>query len=264
MSLSKLLNFEKLHNIRDIGGMSIKSGSLIKSGCFFRSGQLADISQNDSDKLKNMVDTIIDFRSDKERQEKQDVIPEGVSYIHLPIVDSLTAGVTRDKESDKNIIEKLAVKPEEAKKYMCLMYRGFTEESAVSHYAEFIRLLKDAEDKSFLWHCTAGKDRAGIGSAIIEEILGCSREDVIADYMSTNEYIAPDIQFLTRFVKNKIGIQDNIVDDALRYLFGAEEEYIEAFYAAVDEKYGDFDRFIHEGLKLSDADIELMKSKYTE
>ena len=103
MSLSKLLNFEKLHNIRDIGGMSIKSGSLIKSGCFFRSGQLADISKSDSDKLKNMVDTIIDFRSDKERQEKQDVIPEGVSYIHLPIVDSLTAGVTRDKESDKNI-----------------------------------------------------------------------------------------------------------------------------------------------------------------
>ena len=252
MSLSKLLNFEKLHNIRDIGGMSIKSGSLIKSGCFFRSGQLADISQNDSDKLKNMVDTIIDFRSDKERQEKQDVIPEGVSYIHLPIVDSLTAGVTRDKESDKNIIEKLAVKPEEA------------EKSAVSQYAEFIRLLKDAEDKSFLWHCTAGKDRAGIGSAIVEEILGCSREDVIADYMSTNEYIEPDIQFLTQFVKNKIGIQDNIVDDALRYLFGAEEEYIEAFYAAVDEKYGDFDRFIHEGLKLSDADIELMKSKYTE
>lgn len=260
--MSILLEFEKLHNIRDLGGMKAYDGQEIKSGCFIRSGHLAALTVSDKEKLSSLINTVVDFRSDKERLEKPDVVIDGVEYIHIPIIDSLTAGVTREKEADKNIIEKLAVKPEEAKKYMRQMYRGFVNDSAVSQYSKFIRLLIDGNDKTFLWHCTAGKDRAGIASVIVEEILGCSRKDIIDDYMSTNKYLESDIEFLTNFVKNQIGTESEMADEALRYLFGAEEEYIEDYYLAVEEKYGDFNRFIHDGLKLIDKEIDMMKKKY--
>ena len=97
---------------------------------------------------------------------------------------------------------------------------------------------------------------------IVEEILGCSRKDIIDDYMSTNKYLESDIEFLTNFVKNQIGTESEMADEALRYLFGAEEEYIEDYYLAAEEKYGDFNRFIHDGLKLIDKEIDMMKKKY--
>ena len=104
--MSILLEFEKLHNIRDLGGMKAYDGQEIKSGCFIRSGHLAALTVSDKEKLSSLINTVVDFRSDKERLEKPDVVIDGVEYIHIPIIDSLTAGVTREKEADKNIIEK--------------------------------------------------------------------------------------------------------------------------------------------------------------
>ena len=267
--LSKLLDFQSLHNIRDLGGMKTTSGRTIKEGCFIRCGQLSEISAGDEKKLQELVDTIVDFRSDKEREEKPDKVIEGISYVHIPIVDSLTAGVTREKESDKDIIARLAMDPVTAKKYMCEMYIAFARDYAVAQYSKFIRLLlnsckeKAASSEAtpasskgaVLWHCTAGKDRAGIASVIIEEILGVSRADIIEDYLSTNTYLEADIQFLTNFVKEQAGIESTMADEALRYLFGADKDYIESYYKAIEEKYGDFGNFIKEGLGLSETDI---------
>ena len=261
--MSWKLDFEKLHNIRDLGGMKSNDGSVIRDGCFVRAGYLSELTDSDRNKLKDIVSTVIDFRSDQERVEKPDVVIDGISYIHIPIVDSLTAGVTREKDADKKIFAMLADKPVEAKKYMCEMYRGFATESAVAQYSRFIRLLFDKNDKAILWHCTAGKDRAGVASVIIEEILGIRREAIIADYMATNKYLEEDIVFLTDFVKKQLGTESNMADEALRYLFGAEEEYIGVYYETIDEKYGSFSGFIKDGIGLSEEEVILLKDKYT-
>lgn len=261
--MSRKLDFEKLHNIRDLGGMRSSDGSVIRDGCFIRAGDLSELTDSDRNKLKDIVGRLIDFRSDQERLEKPDAVLDGISYIHIPIMDSLTAGVTREKEADKQIIATLADKPAQAKKYMCEMYRSFATESAVMQYSKFIRLLFDKNDKAILWHCTAGKDRAGVASAIIEEILGIPRDTIIADYLVTNEYLKEDIAFLTEFVKNRLGGGSDMADEALRYLFGAKEEYIEEYYGAIEEKYGSFPRFITDGLGLSGEDVILLKDKYT-
>ncbi|SNU08930.1 protein-tyrosine phosphatase [Lachnospiraceae bacterium] len=267
--LSKRLDFQSLHNIRDLGGMKTTSGKAIKEGCFIRCGHLSEISASDEKKLQELVDIIVDFRSDKEREEKPDKVIEGISYVHIPIVDSLTAGVTREKRSDKDIIARLAMDPVTAKKYLCEMYIAFAGDYSVSQYSKFIKLILDAcrekaesSDDSVssskgavLWHCTAGKDRAGIASVIIEEILGVSRKDIIEDYLSTNIYLEADIHFLTNFVKEQAGIESSMADEALRLLFGADKDYIESYYKAIEEKYGDFGNFIREGLGLSENDM---------
>ena len=41
-TLSRKLDFDKLHNFRDLGGMRSEDGSDIKSGCLFRAGHLSE------------------------------------------------------------------------------------------------------------------------------------------------------------------------------------------------------------------------------
>lgn len=263
MNTSKRLPFEKLHNIRDLGGMVAADGRTIVSGRLIRSGVLAELSDSDRAALASLADTVIDFRTDGERSEKPDIEIPGIRYHHIPIVDSLTAGITREKAADQNVYARFGAEPDKARLYMCDMYHAFAESDfAVDQYSRFIRLLMQPREKAAVWHCTAGKDRAGIGAAIIEEILGVGRADVIDDYLMTNECLQEDIAFLTAFIKAQAGPGSTMTDEAFRYLFGAERDYIEEYYRTIDRKYGSFDRFVRDGLKLTEEDIRTLQSLY--
>jgi len=92
---STLLPFEKLHNIRDLGGMPAADGRTIRPGKLIRSGHLADISDTDREHLARLVDMIVDFRTTEEEGRQPDREIPGAAYYHIPVIDSLTAGITR-------------------------------------------------------------------------------------------------------------------------------------------------------------------------
>lgn len=243
--------------------MKTADGRVIKSGLLIRSGHLADVTESDSAQLAAAVRTIVDFRTDGERKEQPDRNIPGCSNIHIPIVESLTAGISREKMADREVFSLLLLKPVQARQYICDMYRGFAGDFAVRQYSRFLKLLLDT-DGCALWHCTAGKDRAGIASALIEEILGVDRKDIISDYLMTNGYLEKDVSSLIRFIKKMNGTDNELADEALGYLLGAKEEYILSFYSAVDEKYGSFDEFIIYGLGIGDSEKYALREKYLE
>lgn len=96
MSTSKLLVFEKLHNIRDLGGMRASDGRRIVSGKLVRCGDLSEFSGQDRKAFALLSDTVIDFRTDGERREKPDIKIPGIRYHHIPVLDSLTAGIIEE------------------------------------------------------------------------------------------------------------------------------------------------------------------------
>ena len=256
-----LISFNKLHNTRDLGGMRTADGRVIRRGMLLRSGHLSDPDREDAQKLKSMIRTVIDFRTDKERAEQPDADIPGIENIHIPIVDNLTAGISREKESYRDLFRMMLLKPQEAREYMCGMYRAFADPFAESQYGRFIKILTDAEG-GVLWHCTAGKDRAGIASLIVEEILGIPREKVIADYLETGEYLSEDIRFLTEFVKKQAGEDSEMADESLNYLFGVDITYVNAFYDAVARKHGSFECYLKNALGVSDEMRTLLREKY--
>ena len=263
MNTSKLLSFEKLHNIRDLGGMYTADKRRIVSGRLVRCGNLSELSESDRGAFALLADMVIDFRTDGERGEKPDAELPGIQYHHIPILDSLTAGITREKSADLNIFSRFGAEPDKARQYMCDMYHAFAESDfAAAQYAAFIRLLMQPGERAIVWHCTAGKDRAGIGAAIVEEILGVRRDDVIEDYLMTNECLQEDIAFQTEFVKEQAGAGSTMTDRALQYLFGAEQDYIEEYYRTIDSKYGSVDLFLRDGLKLTAEDIQKLQLLY--
>ena len=265
MTASRRIDFENLKNTRDLGGILTKDGSRIRQGRLIRSGHLYEASAKDLAKLSDSLDMIIDFRTDQEESEKPDPLVSDVPNLHMPIFNSLKAGVTREEESDEAAINLLIQDPRKAMAYMCRTYEGFVADAfCVSQYEKFVRFLLEDHPKAVLWHCTAGKDRAGFASVIIEEILGVEREIIKADYLKTNEYLAPEVKQLIAMVKRLTGASGKEADQGLAYLFGACPEYLDAVYKKADELFGSFKGFIRNGLNITEEEQEKLRQMYLE
>ena len=72
------------------------------------------------------------------------------------------------------------------------LYIGMLQHGA-SSFAQVARLISastDEEPTAVLVHCTAGKDRTGVATALMLDAVGAERAAVIADYASSQENLA--------------------------------------------------------------------------
>ena len=259
------MKFEKLSNTRDLGGMITMDHNRIKSGKLVRSGHLHAASEADKRILAETIDQIVDFRTKQEKEEKPDPVIEGVAYCHLPIFESLAAGVSRDQRSDEEAFALVAKDPGRAKQYMTDTYLGFvTSEYSISQYRRFLDILLKDHEKAVLWHCTAGKDRAGFATIIVLELLGVDRQTILGDYLKTNDHLKDEVSVLLTMLEARMGGLNDQKNAALNYLFGAHEEYVNALYQSIDTRFGSFSGFAKTALAVSPSEIETLRSLYLE
>ncbi|MDC0885267.1 tyrosine-protein phosphatase [Gammaproteobacteria bacterium] len=250
----RLLPMDGAHNIRELGGYKTTDGKSVKWGMLFRSDKLSDISEADQKYLQALgIKKIVDFRSEEEKIEDPDIIPTGISYVEMPIsvdgamrskIEAVLKGET-DKEVESFLID--------ANREFVTNYTNV--------YENFLRGLID-EDAPTLFHCTAGKDRAGFAAAISLIALGVSREDVIEDYMKTNAFTEDRIEEILSQIKLMSLYQADA--EILRPLIGVEQIYIETAFETAEEEYGSLENFIRDGLNISDEDIQKLRNKFLE
>ena len=255
---------EKLNNTRDLGGMPTRDGRHIRDGVLYRSGHLYDASTKDLAALRAQVGLVVDFRSVSERAEKPD--PDfGQVYVHLPIFDVPAASAARDDASDKVSFSTVARDPQGAAEYMARTYRSFIRDSfARAQYAAFLRLLTEPREKAVLWHCTAGKDRAGFAAVLAETLLGVDRDMIRKDYLATNFFLAEECRFLVQFLGEKFGGLTPEIEQALDQLFGAKDAFLDAAYEAIAQDYGDMEHYLSDGLGITSREREAMQMLYLE
>ena len=68
-------------------------------------------------------------------------------------------------------------------------------------YATFMNLVLETEEGAILWHCSQGKDRTGIGAALILGALGADRATILADFDRSNDAYRPLVQKLCAEVR---------------------------------------------------------------
>ncbi len=257
---SKYIHIPGMNNTRDLGGMRTKDGRTVRPNMLYRSSKLSKLE--DRDWFTRNVALVVDMRSSREINENPDPQVPGVDYLHLPIFEMQAVGVSRDRESDRRAA---ALDMETAIKSMSSVYARFVnDEFCLYQYRRFIRLLFEPREKALLWHCSAGKDRTGTGALFILELLGVDREDILADYLMTNEYLKDEIREFVDRAAERSGGMDDAAREALTVLMGAHERYPLTVYETAEARYGSFDAFLREGLGVSDDEREELRRRYLE
>lgn len=249
-----------LPNTRDLGALVTEDGRHILPRKLLRSGNLYHVSLADQDTLlgEYRLSTVIDFRTAVERGEKPDTIMEGVKYYEIPIMDEETVGISRER-SLTEVILNLKGSPKEAvkKQYGALI----RDQYSVKQYARFLDVLLQQNGGAVLWHCSEGKDRVGVGTALLLCALGVPREVIRDDFMRSNLYLETELEYMIRFLENKM-IVDGEVMERIRIFFRVEEEYLDTVFWTIEQDYGSVDRFLRRALYLTPKAISDLRNKY--
>ena len=254
---NRIINLDTIPNCRQLGKLENIYGYKVRENTLLRSAALQKASQKDLDILKNEYDLyeVIDLRTNREIAEMPDITGKKILYRHSPIVDDFLDGVTHDKESERQWYEDEPFDMGEFYKEMVMsqIYRenfSITLKTIIHH---------DYGKGALLWHCSEGKDRCGLISMFVEELLDISRDDIYEDYLMTNIVNIPKGDMIYKQVKSH-GASDEQADK-IRDLFIARKEFLEAAYDIIDEIYGDMDNYLQTWLRISTEEKDIIKHK---
>lgn len=253
----KNLPLRGVKNVRDLGGLPAGDGEVLRSGKLLRAGGLHRLKKRDEILLRDAyhLRTVIDLRSPQESEEKPDVRIEGVDYYSVPIFASSTLGIT--KERGANIPKLVATSKDPLELHKAIpdlrqVYpRVVTDADSVRQLGRAVTLIAEKleEGGAILFHCTSGKDRTGILTALLLTLLGSDRETILEDYLYTNkvaERRAKLYAFLIRALK-----RDRIAAEKIRLACTAHESYLTALFDTMEQRYGSAESFIRDQLGIT-------------
>ena len=176
MDIYKTEGIGVIENLRDLGGTETSDGRIIRCGMLIRSANLFNAEETDLEGIS----TVIDLRTSGERAEAPDRV-WGREYLVLPVLEDLTAGITRERAADEIFVPDMAD-----------LYRHLAAERVPALKRAVLAVMEhDFSSGAVLWHCSVGKDRCGLISALVLEALGVPRNVIMADYMKTNDLCVP-------------------------------------------------------------------------
>lgn len=246
-----LLNTPRLagiDNLRDIAGIDTAYTTTyngeMRSGVFYRSNALTPQGDDLATLNSLAISTVIDVRSPSEVAAQADTLPDGSRYVNIDLIGDNGTFVI---DLSKMTVGDVDAMMEEGE-------RSFvTSDYARQGLGEVFRELANADDAA-LYHCTAGKDRTGWISAVLQSIAGVSQDDIMANYLATNDYTAArlnaTVAMLPASMKETYGA-----------LMGVRANWLQAGLDQVIASYGSMDSYLKDGLGLDQATIYVLRGK---
>ncbi|ORL83760.1 tyrosine-protein phosphatase [Prescottella equi] len=232
------IRLEGAKNFRDIGGYETSDGRTVRSGLVYRANKLSSLTDADLAKLTAANVTLdVDLRNMWERRDDPDRLPEGVRYQVADVVSFehgiafhefvpltlgralIDAAVTGSSDIGQSIGYPFMV-----------TYRG-----ADVAFRDLLTAIAGNADGATVFHCSAGKDRTGWGTAVLLSLLGVPKATVYQDFLASNTYLGRD--------------------DAV------EKSWLDAAFAQVDRLYGGVDNYVRTGLGVDQQTIDTLRAR---
>ncbi|MBI1403829.1 MAG: protein-tyrosine-phosphatase [Porphyrobacter sp.] len=255
-AVSPFLPTEGIHNLRDYGGYAVPGGGRVKTGLLFRSGQHMEASDADLELLHRLdIRTVIDLRGVSERagfpcRRHPDFAAQVIAH----------DGETSSSPPHEGGGGRVEMTPAKARERMLAVYRRMPVNPAmIAMFTRYFEALATREGGSLV-HCFAGKDRTGIAASLLLHVLGVHRDDVVAEFLRTNDAPTRDIlerQSLPRMEAH----YGTIAPEALRNLMGVLPEYIETYFAEVTRDHGSVDAYLAAKLGVDEARKERLRAR---
>ncbi len=257
-----------VQNARDLGGYKTIDGRTVKTGLLIRSGRLSNASKEDIHILKDLyhLNAVVDFRIIRERIDSPDVKIDGVTYYTLPLVDDkspMVGGVHKRSANNQNPLSYFidVIKQGHGKSDMYV--KLFKSERFQKGMTSFFQILLNSDgEHSILWHCAAGKDRAGSAAALTLLALGVDIETVLTDFdlsnIAYNEWIQKRLTQVSRITR------DPEILTVVRSLSGVNVDYMRNAIDATILDYGNIENYLEVCMNVTKEDIVKLKDMYLE
>jgi protein-tyrosine phosphatase len=262
------LPLEGTPNFRDLGGYRTKDGRFVRWGLLYRSSVLTYLTRPDYQYLASLgIRVICDFRTQRENEIAPETwIPDSsVDRISLPIGGG-SQGSAEKLPSTRELFDPSDT-PEQLRQRLIAIYGNFVFTSSDQYAAVFQQLKSD--HLPLLYHCTGGADRTGVFSALLLLTLGVPEKTVLADYALTRQYLG-DLsanssgQMILKASGSDVANAIEKLTPEQRKVLVTDPEYLRATLQRIDAKYGSFDNYRRRALRVSDAEVEVLRARLTE
>lgn len=245
-------------NFRELGGLTGADGATVRHGQIYRSGHLAEATDEDLGALASLgIATIVDFRLeiDLVGDGGPDRVPAGARHVSLPVTDPGGGGAEIREvfmSGDADLIDQ---------RFGDGRAHHMAVEGAVAQaldpqkqavYRTFLRHVLDDSARPLLFHCSAGKDRAGWAATLIAMALGVSDDEIVEHYLLSNVYRDPE--------ERRAHYEARGIDvGALMPFLAVHEDYLRAALAAVDDGWTSRQEYLEAAVGLTRDDVERLR-----
>ena len=226
-----------MRNFRDLSYLGLKEGMICRSDVLYQ------LSKEDKKFLKkeHNIRITIDLRRKEERHRLKDSFIFGTRHYALPLA----------ADGEIKMVEHLGMTLPD----MFSFYKEIVGKEKKPTWTKIFKLLLKNNNKGILYHCSSGKDRTGVLSAVILYVLGFDKETIYEDYLLTNE--SP--------LYYKEHVPETLTDEqkkAFLEYFEARREYLDTSFNEIDRVYGSMDNFLRETCALDEDKINKLRRKY--
>lgn len=257
MAHERLITLDGTVNFRDIGGYQNKDGQTVKWHKIYRSDSLSSLTPADQEKLEQMkVSVDCDLRTTNEQEMAPDRIWTGARVIDCHVYAEDRNG---DFTQEHPIYRFLHHIPKMSG-YLDSIYQNviLSPSSQRAFARVFAELLELPADEALVYHCSAGKDRTGMTTALILTGLGIDEHTIARDYLLTNELYTFGLrkQLPSDSEMIKMVNQMNITEGEGTAILGITE--------TIDKGFGGFDNYFTKQLGFSKQDLSDFRRLYLE
>ena len=247
-----MLTINSVANFRDVA-----IGSKMKTNLLFRCAKLSTLNQEDIINLETLNPyAIIDFRDPKEINKAPDNLSNTLlsKYISLPISASTLGRMVTQKKIDGDNVRTYEKVMEESYKLYINNHKHV--------WKEFIKILLNSDNNPVIFHCSAGKDRTGIASFIIQRILNSSMELIYKNYLLSNKLLTSKAATAEQTTTSS---SDNlqVTKTMLSTLGKVKKTYLLSAINEIESKYQTLESYIMKELHFDRNDIAKLKKQYS-
>ena len=266
-------------NLRDLGGLATIDGQRVRTGQLFRSGHLSELDRAEAAILGGLgLRTIIDLRRPSEVADFPTPDLDGVDRLWMSVspedsefavAANLLFGnqperVDTAEDSGFAVAANLLFGNQPEQVDIATMLEGYfrnTVTNRLDGYRPVFEAATDPDRQPLLFHCMGGKDRTGFVAGVLLRLLGVGQEEVMADYLLTNEILGDRMARRADQARQRIaqqsGVEPDQVDErhleGVRALLYTRPSFLQASFDAVTDKFGTWETFRRDGLGIDDA-----------
>ncbi|MDR0892816.1 MAG: tyrosine-protein phosphatase [Mediterranea sp.] len=242
------INIPGIQNLRDLGGYrSLINGKKTRWGMLYRSARIDSLSPGSVMELHNMgIKTIVDLRTPAEQERHPAFRDDRINIVRIPLLADNTRSLLKAIHEGKVKSDTINRIIERRNWDIIANYQGEVK--------QIFELLLDPNNYPIVIHCTSGKGRTGIITALVLASLGVGEDVIMQDYRLSNRYF--NIAQSSRY-----GYQlPPDLQEAITTFYSARADFLETILNLVEKQYGSATGYLKNAIGLTDEEIKDLRT----